>query len=95
VQTVRLLIEKRGDVLCKNSDDATPLHFAAYHGHDECSRLLLDRGADLQAKTFRGTTPESYAKARGHFQTADMLKTEALLWGVSFPTLPKNSVGAA
>ncbi len=29
---------------------STPLHQAAYHGHEDVVRLLADRGADLEAR---------------------------------------------
>lgn len=33
----------------KDPDDATPLHYAAWKGHEEVARALLDLGAEIDA----------------------------------------------
>lgn len=40
----------------------TPLHFAAYSGHEEVTKLLIKWGADLNAKDDLGISPLEEAR---------------------------------
>src|SRR5579862_7333319 len=61
----------------RDSDDSTPLHWAAWKGHAEVIHMLLDAGADIQAHNKNGhwgTTP-LHAAAHGNQKAA----TDALI----------------
>jgi ankyrin repeat protein len=45
----------------RNSDGATALHVAIYHGQEEAARRLIDEGIDLLAKNQDGHSALSYA----------------------------------
>jgi ankyrin repeat protein len=49
VECLRLLLESKANVNCRNKGAATPLHAAAQHDQVDCARLLLRHGADLAA----------------------------------------------
>jgi ankyrin repeat protein/mono/diheme cytochrome c family protein len=54
IATIKLLLDKGGDVNAANRRKSTPLFWAI---HDEAKvRLLLERGADINAKTVDGLT---------------------------------------
>ena len=75
--TVRLLIAKGADVNVKSADGSggrTPLHFAAYYGHEEIVELLISKGADVNTKTNLGGTPLNEAAVNGHKEIADLLR---------------------
>ncbi|KAI9765188.1 MAG: hypothetical protein M1840_007781 [Geoglossum simile] len=44
----------------------TPLHCAAYAGHDSVVRILVEQGADKEARGNGGATPLYEAASRGH-----------------------------
>lgn len=46
----------------RDAAGATPLHYAAIHGHRQIVQLLLDRGADINSTDRRfGATPAGWA----------------------------------
>ena len=45
---------------------ATPLHFAAHHGHASIVKMLLQRGADVNRAMHDGVTPMWFASSFGH-----------------------------
>jgi ankyrin repeat protein len=48
--TLRRLLEEDPDLVHAWSDDGfTPLHYAAFFGHEPAARLLIEYGADLEA----------------------------------------------
>lgn len=53
---------------------ATPLHWAALHGHAEVASLLLDRGADRAVRdTSFNATPQGWAEHAGHKAVAALV----------------------
>mmetsp|Transcript_19406 Transcript_19406/g.43250 ORF Transcript_19406/g.43250 Transcript_19406/m.43250 type:complete len:461 (-) Transcript_19406:111-1493(-) len=63
---VRLLVEKGADVLQKDYQDFTVLHFAAMWGWTSTVRYLLEKGADVNAQTNSGRTALMYAVQYQH-----------------------------
>ncbi len=68
------LIRQGADVLAKDVDGTTALHWAAHQGDAELARALIHAGANVRAKNDYGATPMSAAAEIG---SADVL--EALL----------------
>ena len=60
-------------VNCRDSDDYTPLHRAAYNGHVRAVELLLEKGADPHARTSDGWQPLHSAVKWSHAQVACLL----------------------
>jgi hypothetical protein len=61
-------------VFSKNSNDWTPLHFAAAFGHKDVAELLLSNKADVNAKSDGDWTPLHYALENGHTDIVKLLK---------------------
>jgi ankyrin repeat protein len=82
----RLMIEAGLPTDATSQHNATPLHWAAWHGNAEIVRLLLSRGADIRnnSNEFSGT-PLNWAehgKDNGwHKETGDYPATVAMLRG--------------
>ena len=57
----------------KDKTGATPLHKAAFEGHESCVKLCLEEGASVEAKDKNGRTPLHYAAYSGHDETCDIL----------------------
>jgi ankyrin repeat protein len=67
-----------GDVAAYSHDGFTPLHLAAFFGHQELARLFLDRGADVNARSKNTTfapdnTPLHAAAANRQVDVAALL----------------------
>jgi ankyrin repeat protein len=56
-----------------DSDEWTPLHFAAWKGHRDFVLSLLDFGAAVDAKTGSGATALYLASDKGHLDVVDLL----------------------
>jgi ankyrin repeat protein len=70
---VSLLLEHNADVDSRDSDSATPLHYAPHGGKLDIGRCLLDHGADINARDQHGLTPLFDAARREHVEFAQML----------------------
>ncbi|XP_074191050.1 serine/threonine-protein kinase TNNI3K isoform X2 [Rhinolophus sinicus] len=81
---LHLAVYKAADVLLQhganvNVQDAvffTPLHIAAYYGHEQVTRLLLKFGADVNVSGEVGDRPLHLASAKGFFNIAKLLMEE-------------------
>ncbi|MFQ5937143.1 MAG: ankyrin repeat domain-containing protein [Acidiferrobacterales bacterium] len=49
VALVEQLLKQGHDINSRDENDATPLHWAVYAGHETLARLLIARGADVYA----------------------------------------------
>jgi ankyrin repeat protein len=76
VAAVRSLLQDGADVNLRQTDGATALHWAAYHGDAELAALLLEAGADASAANRNGSTPLWLASNQG-----DAAVLETLLAG--------------
>ena len=57
----------------KNSEQMTPLPWAAAHGRTETCRWLVAKGADILATDGKGRLPRQTADAHGHGETSEVL----------------------
>ncbi|HMB74377.1 MAG TPA: ankyrin repeat domain-containing protein, partial [Gammaproteobacteria bacterium] len=70
---LRSLIREGADVNAAQSDGATALHWAAYHGDADLAELLLEAGADPSTANRNGSTPLWLAANRGDAPTLEAL----------------------
>lgn len=68
-----LLLEKGVDPNLKDEDNWTPLHWAAWKGHDAVAKLLLETGADLNFKDNSNRTPLHWATRNRHEAVVKLL----------------------
>ena len=54
-------------------DGWTPLHRAAYEGHQEVAKYLIKQGAAVEAKANSGWTPLHWAAQEGHREVVEYL----------------------
>lgn len=85
LESLKLLLDAKGDLMARDSRGQTALHAAAFWGWNDVVKYLADRGADLNAKDNRGMTPIDSAMGRNggnsrggaridvHQDTADLL----------------------
>ncbi|MEO5926200.1 MAG: ankyrin repeat domain-containing protein [Bryobacteraceae bacterium] len=85
VDTLRILLDKGGDIMARDSRGQTALHAAAFWGWNDAVQFLVSRGADVNAKDSKGLVPIDNAMGRNggnsrggarvdvHQDTADLL----------------------
>ena len=67
VETARDLLDAEPALARQQRGGASPLHYAAIHGHQNAVDLLIDRGADLEdLDTEYGAAPIGWANEKGH-----------------------------
>ncbi|MYB67569.1 MAG: ankyrin repeat domain-containing protein, partial [Gemmatimonadetes bacterium] len=64
------------DVNTKNSEEATPLHWAAAKNATETAQLLITQGAEICAKDTLGRTPLHWAAWNNAAETTKVLLTQ-------------------
>ena len=72
-EILRLLINNGSKVNALDNHDNTPLHLAAFTGHDEAITLLIKAGAELDVVNKNGDTPLDLAERQGHSEAARLL----------------------
>lgn len=70
-----LLNQRKLNVNEPNKMGMTPLHLAAYQGHESIIEMLLAAGADPLARDERRRTASNWAERRGHAAVATALRT--------------------
>ena len=70
---VQAELDAGADVMARNEDGGTPLHYAAMNGNPEVVERLLELGADINAKDNDGYTPLHWASRRGHAEAVKLL----------------------
>ena len=85
---VRTKLERGADVNASFGDEQwTPLHVAAFEGHDEMVRLLISNRAYVNPRDVNGNTPLHLAAEHGHDGTV-----RALIQGHADLTI-RNDIG--
>jgi len=73
IMTLKLLVEKKGDVNRKYMGGLCPLNHAISKGRTEIIQFLITSGADLNAKDDAGNTPLITAVTKSDYRTASLL----------------------
>ena len=63
LEGVKAILDADGSLVNqKDASGATPVHYAAVHGHSQIARLLVQRGADVNSTDSQfGATPAGWA----------------------------------
>jgi ankyrin repeat protein len=63
LERVRTILDANAELINQRDESgATPLHYAAFHGHRPVVQLLLERGAEINSTDGRfGATPTGWA----------------------------------
>lgn len=89
ITLVERLLAQGHDINVRDENEATPLHWAVYAGHEVVARLLIAKGADIYANEIQlccvtpradgatpgGVTPLHWAASGGHVALARLLLT--------------------
>ncbi|KAF8252107.1 ankyrin, partial [Wilcoxina mikolae CBS 423.85] len=74
IAKARFLIDTEGATLeAKDCLGWTPLHYAAFSGHDDMVRLLIELGADKESRDNEYRTPLHCAVSKWHESTVQQL----------------------
>ncbi|KAB0357815.1 hypothetical protein FD754_001971, partial [Muntiacus muntjak] len=71
-----VLLQHGANVNVQDAVFFTPLHIAAYYGHEQVTRLLLKFGADVNVSGEVGDRPLHLASAKGFFNIVKLLVEE-------------------
>jgi ankyrin repeat protein len=63
----------RTDPNKKDDYGAIPLHYASWHGYNDCVNILINFGSDVNSRNNCGWTPLFKAVRRGHVDTIMIL----------------------
>ena len=71
-----LTVEKQCDPMCRNSDNSTPLHYAAQNGHTVVVKFLtLEMHCDSTSENTVNATALHLAAAHGHLDFLFLIET--------------------
>ena len=73
IELINQLIENGADVNTKDDNGWTPLHWAAFRGHEGVVKLLINNKASVDIKNNHAETPLHYAAYNGHEGVAELL----------------------
>jgi ankyrin repeat protein len=100
IDTLRILLDKGGELMGRDPRGQTPLHAAAFWGWNDTVKFLVERGADPNAKDNRGLVPIDNALGRNggnsrggaridvHKDTAELLESLGALKVIPPPPAP-------
>jgi ankyrin repeat protein len=83
LETVQFLIEQEVAVDVVGVDGHTPLHMAAWFGHDDLVTLLVERGLDPAEENDEGKTPADLAAEGGFAALAEQLRARTSMDGAA------------
>ena len=67
------LIQRGGEVNCRDKYGRLPIHFACRRGHLDIVKLLISKGSDFTSTNNFGDTPLDLASSYGYTGMADYL----------------------
>jgi ankyrin repeat protein len=73
VDTVKTLIDSGIDVMIKDNEERTALHYASGYGSYDIALALVEAGAEVNVIDEAGRTPLHLASANGHKDIAELL----------------------
>ncbi|XP_048794003.1 ankyrin repeat and SOCS box protein 3 [Lagopus muta] len=76
IEIMKILLEKRADIECKDDFGITPLFVAAQYGRLESLRTLISHGADINCQAKDRATPLLIAAQEGHAKCVELLLSE-------------------
>lgn len=73
-QTKKILAEDKDLIHCTDRDELTPLHHAAWHGHEKVVEYLLSQSTqNLNSESYKGMTPLLCAASYGYPKVIKLL----------------------
>ena len=74
VPAIAVLLDGDAHVNARNTEDRTPLHFAALQADIKIADRLIAEGANLGARDIHGCTPLNFANGNGHSAVGELLR---------------------